>query len=442
MSSDTPLAEAARAAVRRLQEDGRIAYWAGGCVRDRLLGREPKDYDIATDALPDRVLELFPGSVAVGKAFGVVRARYGPFEFETATFRRDHGYADGRRPDGVTFCDPRTDAERRDFSVNALFFDPVADQVHDFVGGRDDLRRRVIRCVGDPDARLREDALRLLRAARFTTTLDFTLDPPTEEAVRRNADALGRVSPERIRDELTRLLTEAGRPGGAVRLLASLNLLAVVLPEVAALRGQEQPPQFHPEGDVFEHTVLMLDALQARTPLLVWAVLLHDIGKPLTAVRAPDRLRFNRHAEEGADAAAALLRRLRFANADAADIVHCIRNHMRFMHVRAMRPARLRRLLGAPTFDAELELHRVDCLASHGDLDNYTFLREQRAAYAQRPALPAAWIRGEDVLALGVPPGPRVGAFLRDAYDAQLDGRFPDRAALLEWVRDRAGETL
>jgi tRNA nucleotidyltransferase/poly(A) polymerase len=438
MSTETALAAAALAAVRRLQEDGRIAYWAGGCVRDRLLGREPSDYDIATDAPPDRVLALFPGSVAVGKAFGVVRARCGSFAFETATFRRDHGYADGRRPDSVTFCDARTDAARRDFTVNALFFDPVANRLHDFVGGRDDLLQRVIRCVGNPDTRMREDALRLLRAARFVSTLDFSLDAGTEAAVRRNAGSLAQVSPERVRDELTRILTEAVRPGDAVRLLDALGLLAVVLPEVAAMRGQEQPPRFHPEGDVFTHTVLMLNALERRTPLLVWSVLLHDIGKPLTAVRAPDRIRFNRHAEEGADAAAALLQRLRFSNADAADIVHCIRNHMRFMHVRAMRPARLRRLIGAPTFDAELELHRVDCLASHGDLENYTFLCAQRAAYAPRQALPAAWIRGEDVLALGVPPGPRVGALLRAAYDAQLDGRVSGRAALLEWLREQA----
>jgi poly(A) polymerase len=431
---------AAVSAVRRLQEAGHTAYWAGGCVRDRLLGREPKDYDIATDAVPDRVLALFPDSVEVGKAFGVVRARWDGCWFETATFRRDHAYHDGRRPDGVSFCDPRADAERRDFTINALFFDPVAERLHDFVGGQDDLRARLVRCVGDPEARMREDYLRLLRAPRFAETLGFALHPDTEAAVRRQAPALAGVSAERVRDELTRLLTEALHPGGALERLDDLNLLAVVLSEVAAMKGQQQPPQFHPEGDVFQHTVLMLNLMDRRDPLLAWAVLLHDVGKPLTAEETPDRIRFNRHSEEGAALAESLLRRLRFPVDTIQAVTHCIHNHMRFMEVRKMRPATLRRLMGAPTFETELELHRLDCLASHGALDNYSFLVERKAEYAERPVLPAPWVTGRDIMAMGVPEGRVVGHWRREAYDAQLDGRFPDREALLGWLRERIAE--
>ena len=441
MTPASSIRAAAFSAARRLQDTGHIAYWAGGCVRDKLLDREPKDYDIATDATPDQVLALFPGSVEVGKAFGVVRARCGDFWFETATFRRDHAYGDGRRPDAVSFCDPRSDSERRDFTVNALFYDPVAERLHDFVGGQDDLRHRVIRCVGEPDARMREDYLRLLRAPRFAETLGFAIHPDTEAAIRRNASSLVGVSAERVRDELTRLLTEAIHPGNALMRLDDLGLLAVVLPEVTAMKGQRQPPQFHPEGDVLQHTVLMLNAMKQPDVILAWAVLLHDVGKPPTARETPERIRFDRHSDEGADMATAILRRLRFSTDTIQAVTHCIRNHMRFMHVQEMRPSTLRKLMGAPTFDTELDLHRLDCLASHGALDNYRFLAERKAAYAHRPVLPSPWVSGRDIMALGVPEGPRVGSWRRQAYDAQLDGRFPDREALLAWVRENiAGE--
>jgi poly(A) polymerase len=422
--------------VRRLQDRGFIAYLAGGCVRDLLLGRRPKDYDVATNAVPDVLQTLFPVCVLTGKAFGVLRVRRAEAEYEVATFRQDHGYADGRHPDRVTFSDPATDAARRDFTVNALFHDPVRGELLDYVDGLADLEAKRIRAVGDPQRRFEEDHLRMLRAARFAATLAFTIDPATAAAVRAQAAHLARVSPERIRDELVRTLVEAVRPGDALELLDELGLLAVVLPEVTALKGQEQPPEFHPEGDVFRHTVLMLNDLAERTPRVALAALLHDIGKPPTARLVNGRLRFERHAEVGAALARAALERLRFPGDDVEAVGFMIGNHMRFATVREMRRSTLRRLLGAPTFPDELELHRLDCAASHRDLGNYHFLREEAGRFEAEPALPAPWVTGRDVMALGIAQGPEVGRWRQQAYDLQLEGRYANRDELLAWLRE------
>ena len=423
--------------VKRLQDAGFTAYWAGGCVRDRIMGKPPVDYDIATRAVPDEVQALFPGAVAVGKSFGVVRVPRGGHEYEVATFRTDHSYGDGRHPDAIEFSDPPTDAQRRDFTMNALFYDPVADAILDFVDGRTDIEAGLIRCVGDPATRFREDHLRLMRAARFAATLDFRIEPATAAAVRDHAHLIKRVAAERVRDELTRILREAPRPGTALRLLHALGLLNHILPEVVAMQGQAQPPQFHPEGDVFEHTVMMLDMLDDRSVHLVYAVLFHDVGKPPTAMQGADRIRFHGHAQCGADMAAAIMRRLRFPSADVEAVTRCIRDHMRTMEVQRMKRSTLRRMVGGETFPVELELHRVDCLASHGGLDNYDFLVAFRDEMAQEPVLPDPWVRGRDVMDMGVPEGPAIGRWLRHAYDAQLENRFPDRASLLEWLSAR-----
>ncbi len=443
----TPLSDGAREAARRLTQAGFTALWAGGCVRDLLLGRTPKDFDIATSARPEQVERLFPGAVTVGKSFGVVRARVRGLEYEVATFRRDQAYRDGRHPDGIVFADEQADARRRDFTVNALFLDPQDGAVHDHVGGRADLEQRLIRAVGKADDRFAEDHLRLLRAARFASTLEFELEPATAEAVRRNAAQLASVSAERIQQEFTRILLESPRPGDAVALLQSLGLLPVFLPEVSALQGQAQPPQFHPEGDVWTHTLMMLNALpsaaggsggapDACPPLhLAYAALLHDVGKPGTARLVEGRIRFDCHAGRGAELAEQILRRLRLPNDDIKAIAYCVANHMRFMDVCRMRPATLRRLVGAPTFATELELHRLDCAASHGDLSNYRFLTEFLAERRAEPALPRPWITGGDILALGIPPGRTVGRWKQRAYDLQLEGGWPDRDAALAWLR-------
>lgn len=431
----TPAESSAILVVQRLQTAGHVAYWAGGCVRDRLLGRVPVDYDVATAAHPDQVQALFPCHKAVGQAFGVVLVREQDAEIEVATFRTERDYHDGRHPGTVRFATAEEDAWRRDFTVNAMFHDPVAGRLHDFVGGQADLAARCIRCVGDPAARFAEDALRLLRAVRLAETLGFHLDPGTAAAIRAHAPDCRRLAPERIRDELDRILLEAVRPGAAFELLESLGLLAVVLPEVAALRRQAQPSDKHPEGDVLAHTLRMLDLLPApRSRELALAVLLHDIAKPATATVENGRLRFFNHAERGAELAGDILRRLRHAHDTVTRVCMCVRNHSRFSEVFNMRRATLRRWIGAPTFPLELELHRLDRLGGNGQLDHYRFLVEFVARLATTPALPPRLIGGRDVLALGIPPGPAVKEWLHRAYDAQLDGELTSRADALAWL--------
>lgn len=442
-SDPTPATPPAGASLRqgalevahRLREAGYTAYWAGGCVRDMLLGREPRDYDIATDAVPDAVLACFPGGCTVGKNFAVVIVPWKGLAFEVATFRQDHGTDDGRHPAAISFATPPEDAARRDFTVNAMFYDPVDGSVHDHVGGRADLEARLIRCVGDPDHRFGEDHLRLLRAVRFATTLDFVIEPATAAAIRRHAPSIARISIERVRDEFTRTLLEARQPGQALRLLDQLGLLEVFLPEVSALKDQDQPPEFHPEGDVFTHTAMMLDAMQARSEVLAYAVLLHDIAKPATAFHDGQRLRFHGHAEQGARLAETILRRLRLPNRVIEEVTACVGRHMRFMDVQKMRRSTLRQLVGSPTFATELELHRLDCIACHGLMENHDFLCQARDAFASEPVLPAPWVNGRDLIALGVPPGPRIGTLLKTAYELQLEGTHPDRQALLAHLR-------
>ena len=360
--------------------------------------------------------------------------------YEVATFRRDLPYEDGRRPTGVAFAQPEEDAKRRDFTVNGLFYDPERREVLDFVDGRRDLERKLIRAIGPPEERFGEDHLRMLRAVRLAVTLDFELEAQTAAAIARCAPAISRISMERIQAELTRALVEGRRAGRVLRLMHELGLLKVLFPELEALSGQEQPPEFHPEGDVFVHTAAMLDSMEHPTPALAYAVLLHDVGKPPTAQRVREsdgtvRLRFNNHAAVGADMARSFLQRLRLSSDLVEDVVFCVANHMRFKEVQQMRPAKLRRLVAAPTFPVELELHRLDCLCSHGDTSNYRFLLDFVESLARQPALPPPWVTGNDLLAMGIPEGRRIGEWHRKAYEAQLDGRFPNREQLLEWIK-------
>jgi tRNA nucleotidyltransferase/poly(A) polymerase len=430
-----PGAEGAVEVVRRLQATGFIAYWAGGCVRDLVLNRQARDYDIATNAVPDKVMELFPKSVAVGKSFGVVRVPVADHWYEVATFRQDADYEDGRHPLRVTFSDPESDAQRRDFTVNALFYDPVRQEVIDYVAGLEDLGHRLIRAVGEPLKRFQEDHLRLLRAVRFAATLEFALDEVTAQAIRDTAGRIALISAERVRDELTRLLVESARAGDALVLLRDLGLLREVLPEIDAMQGVEQPPEYHPEGDVFQHTVAMLNGMRTDDARLAWAVLLHDVGKPSTAQFKEGRWRFECHAGVGEVQTRAILARLKFSSDDMNAIAFMVGNHMRFVDVKSMRRATLRRLVGAPTFPQELDLHRLDCLACHGDLENYHYLGEFRRQMESEPVLPAPWVDGRDIMALGVPEGREVGVWRKKAYDAQLEGIVADREALLAWLR-------
>jgi len=434
----------ALAIVQRLKAAGFISYWAGGCVRDLIMGRSAKDFDIATNAVPDRVMEMFPGAVAVGKSFGVVRVPVAGNWYEVATFRKDAEYMDGRHPSSITFSDPATDAQRRDFTVNALFYDPIAQQVIDYVGGSADIARRIIRAVGVPADRFREDHLRMLRAVRFAATLGFAIDPATANAIRATAVRISAISAERIREELNRLLVEARQAGEAIVLLKEMGLLQMILPEVAAMAGVEQPPEYHPEGDVFQHTLIMLNQLQTEDYRLAWAVLLHDVGKPPTAQFKEGRWRFECHAKVGSEATLAILERLKFSCDDRDAIAFMVGNHMTFIDVKSMRRSTLRRLVGAPTFLSEMELHRLDCASSHGDLENHEYLLAFRRQMDSEPVLPAPWITGRDIIALGIPEGPEVGVWRKKAYDAQLEGAVANREELREWLRQEieAGRLL
>jgi len=422
--------------LRQLHAAGHTAYFAGGCVRDMVRGVEPHDYDIATSATPAEVQRLFPRTIPVGVQFGVVLVLAGEHQFEVATFRCDDAYVDGRRPTGVRYGTPEQDAQRRDFTINGLFFDAQANQIIDYVGGQPDIAARVVRTIGDPRQRFTEDKLRLLRCVRFATTLDYTIAPATFAVVREMAPQISVVSAERIREELIKIFTRP-HAGRGLELLDVSGLLGVILPEAAAMKGVEQPPAFHPEGDVFTHVKLMLDALPADPGVtLAFAVLLHDVGKPPTFTVA-DRIRFNEHDKIGAEMTEAILRRLRFSNDEIARIVLCVAEHMRFRHVQEMRPAKLKRLLARDTFAAELELHRLDCVSSHGSTENVDFLLQKKSELPPAVIKPAPLVTGHDLVAVGFRPGPRLGAVLREISEQQLDDRLTTREAALAYARSR-----
>jgi len=435
-------ASIATSIVRRLRDAGHVAYFAGGCVRDMLRGTEAKDYDIATGATPGEVQRLFPRTVAVGAHFGVICVLEGGHQFEVATFRSDGAYIDGRHPEAVTFSSPREDAERRDFTVNGMFYDPLAQEVIDFVNGRADLDHRLLRAIGDPAGRFREDRLRLLRAIRFATALNFEIDPATWDALRVHAPEINDVSAERIRDELVRIFLSPNRVRG-LDLLDQSGLLAQVIPEMMALKGCEQPPQFHPEGDVWVHTRRMLELLPAQVSVpLVFAVLLHDIGKPPTYSLDPaeGRIRFNAHDKVGAGMARAIMERLRFSRDEIDATVEAVDQHMVFKDVQRMRVAKLKRFMARPRFEEEMELHRVDCQSSHAMLDNYEFLRGKQEEFANEPLIPPPLITGDDLIALGWKPGPKFKEVLDAVQTRQLEGTLTTHEEALDWVRTEFGE--
>jgi poly(A) polymerase len=420
-----------------LRAAGYSAWLVGGCVRDRLLGQPVKDEDVATSARPDQVLALFPAAHLVGAHFGVVLAG----GVEIATYRSESSYGDGRHPERVTFeTSPEADAARRDFTINALFLDPESGEVLDFHGGREDLRAGVIRAVGDPAERFREDHLRMLRAVRFAARLDFTIHPATAAAIQDLAPLVQRLAAERVRDELNRMFT-GGRAGHALRWLDRLALLAEVLPEVKRYQGVEQPPEFHPEGDVWTHTCLMMDGLLHPSPALAWGVLLHDAGKPDTFQRL-DRIRFNGHVEAGVEIAGEICRRLRFPAEETRQIQALVANHMRFGDVTRMKESTLKRFLRLECFEDHLELHRLDCQSSHGHLDNYRYARERWEATPAAELRAPRLVTGNDLMSLGFPPGPGFREALAAAEDVQLEGGGHAEAleAALKALRGSASE--
>jgi putative nucleotidyltransferase with HDIG domain len=414
--------------LRELRARGFEAYFVGGCVRDLLLKKKPKDFDISTNATPAQVKALFPKTVPVGAQFGVMLVVKGEHPFEVATFRADKGYQDGRRPTAVAFTNAREDALRRDFTVNGLFYDPLARKVLDWVEGRTDLKRRVIRAIGDPKKRFTEDKLRMLRAVRFASVLGFKIEPKTLAAVKKLAPQIKVVSNERVRDELVKMFT-GPRPALALELLDKSGLLKHVLPEVEKMKRVQQPKIYHPEGDVFKHTKLLLKQLKYPSLTLAFGALLHDVGKPPT-FRRSDRIRFNGHESVGAR----ILERLRFSNEDKAAIVACVEGHMRFKDVKRMRQSTLKRMMQRQTFETELEQHRIDCLASHGDISNWRFLRKKAREFSKEGIRPKPLLSGADLLALGYREGPIIGRLLRSLEDAQLEGKISSAEEARQWV--------
>ncbi len=428
--------KAARKIAERLRDRGHIAYFAGGCVRDMVRGLTPKDYDIATDARPENVQALFPRTYAVGAHFGVIIVLEDGFQFEVATFRSDEAYIDGRHPSAVQFSSPEEDARRRDFTINGMFLDPASNKVIDLVGGQADIGAKLVRAIGEPGQRLAEDRLRMLRAVRFATALDYRIDKRTWDALVASASSINQISAERIRDEVVRIFLSSNRVRGWDLLDAS-GLMSAILPELQAMKGVLQPEQFHPEGDVFVHTRLMLSLLRETVSIpLVFAVLFHDVAKPVTArVDETGRIRFNEHDRIGAEMTEAIMRRLRFSGAEIEATVEMVRQHMVFKDAPKMRIAKLKRFMARPTFDEELELHRVDCQSSHRMLDNYEFLLRKREEFANEPIIPPPLVRGDDLIAFGLKPGPKFGEILEAVETRQLEGKLRTRDEALNWVK-------
>jgi poly(A) polymerase len=453
----TILKDHAISIVRTLREHGHQAYLVGGCVRDMVLGRDPADYDVTTDATPDQVMRMFPETYAVGAQFGVVLVPPGSSDarevrpavdatsvptdhskadvVEVATFRSDIGYSDGRHPDRVQFStDPREDVERRDFTINGLLLDPIKGEILDFVGGRQDLKAGIIRTIGSPEQRFEEDKLRMLRAVRFAARFEYTINPVTFAAMQKLAGNIHQVSRERVRDELSKMLIE-GHARRALLLLDESGLLQQVLPEISAMKGVEQPPQFHPEGDVFVHTLLLLEKLPRPSPMtLAWGALLHDVGKPAT-FRVADRIRFDGHVEVGVKMAEQICKRFRFSNHETEQILALVKNHMRFGDVQRMKESTLKKFMRLPRFEEHLELHRLDCQSSHGDLTSYEFTREKLVSTPEASMRPAPLVTGNDLINAGYLPGPRFKEILAAVEDSQLEGQLQNKEQALAFVR-------
>jgi poly(A) polymerase len=421
--------------VKRLREAEFEAYFVGGCVRDMLMGRESAEHDIATSAMPEEVSAVFQRVIPVGRQFGVMLVIEQGHSFHVATFRSDMEYQDGRKPSGVVFSSAREDVQRRDFTVNALLYDPLEGRLIDFVNGGRDIRNKIIRTIGDPRERFGEDKLRLLRAVRFSSTLGFTIEEKTLAAIKELAHEIGVVSQERIRDELVKILIRP-RAGTGLELLDGSGLLKQILPEVDAMKGVSQPQGFHPEGDVFEHTKRMLNAMREPSVVLAFSVLLHDVGKPQTHV-VRDRIRFPRHQKVGAEITRDICNRLRFPGHIRDAIVACVEHHMAFLDAKRMKEVTLKRLFGRPTFLDELELHRLDCLASDGDLSAWEYLTQKREEYSREEISPRPIVRGQDLLALGYPEGPLIGEILRAVREMQLENKLKNRGEALAWVNKR-----
>lgn len=420
--------------IENLHQAGFEAYFAGGCVRDRERGYSPKDFDIATSATPDQITHLFSKTVPIGAAFGVILVIENETPFEVATFRKEGGYQDGRHPNKVTFSSIEEDAKRRDFTVNGLYLDIRNNQVIDLVQGRQDLQNKIIRTIGDPEKRFLEDHLRMMRAIRFAVQLGFEIEAATYESIKKHAPKIALISSERIRDEFIKILTSP-QPARGVRLLDETGLAVEFLPELSKMKGVEQPMEYHPEGDVFIHTLMLLDGLKNAEIELGMGALLHDVAKPNTFQRAPDRIRFHGHDVLGAQMARDICKRLCFSNEQTDLIASLVLEHLRFKDVFNMRLSTLKRFLSLPRFDLHLEQHRLDCMASHGNLDAYHFAKAKYEEFLKEPPPPTKLVTGEDLKGLGFAPGPIFTKILRDVEDQILEGAILDKDKALDYVK-------
>jgi len=434
MPEKTSMRQTAINIVKTLQAKGFIAYFAGGCVRDQIMKKEPEDYDIATTAKPEVVEKLFEKTIPVGKQFGVILVVCDGMQFEVATFREEGDYHDGRHPAFVHFSAPEKDAYRRDFTINGMFYDPIKNTMFDFVAGENDIQNKIIRSIGNSVERFREDKLRILRAVRFANTLNFSIEPSTRAAVQQMADQITVVSQERIRDELIKLFTRR-RAGDGLHLLSDLGLLKVILPEIEAMKGVEQSPEFHPEGDVFIHTAMVMNQMKNPSTILAFGGLLHDVGKPPTFMIRNDKITFYTHEHVGVEMGRKILRRLRFSNDTIDGVLSCIDNHMKFANVKQMRIGKLKRFIDRSHFDEELELHRIDCKSSHGKLENYEFLKEKIEEYRLENLKPKPLINGHDLIEIGYQPGPVMKTILEEVYTLQLESKWKAKGEVLEWVQ-------
>jgi len=420
--------------IQTLHQAGFDAYLAGGCVRDRERGVSPKDFDIATNAHPKSILGLFEKTIPVGLAFGVVLVVMEGESFEVATFRREGNYQDGRHPGEITFSTLEQDAQRRDFTVNGLYFDIRSQALIDLVGGRADIQKKIIRTIGDPEARFLEDHLRMMRAIRFAVQLGFEIEKTTYQAIKKHASKIRLISPERIRDELSKTLTSAD-PELGIRLLDETGLAQEFLPELSKMKGIEQPMEYHPEGDVFIHTLLLLKGMKNPELELAMGALLHDVAKPNTFQRAPDRIRFHGHDVLGAQMARDICKRLAFSNEQSELIASLVLEHLRFKDVFNMRLSTLKRFLSLPRFDLHLEQHRLDCLASHGNLDAYHFVKQKYEEFLKEPPPPLRLVTGEDLIQMGFVPGPVFSEIIRKVEDQILEGTIKTKEEGLSFVK-------
>ena len=432
-----PALEGAMNIIQKLNQAGKLAYFAGGSVRDAVMGNNPSDIDMATSASPEEIISLFRRTVAVGKAFGVIVVIMGNYQYEVATFRKDGLYVDGRRPIHIDFASPEEDVMRRDFTVNGLLYNPLTRELMDYVGGMDDILTKTIRTIGNPEERFTEDKLRLLRCIRFAVRLDFQIEKDTFRAVKKLSGSINEISKERIASELEKILTSRN-PAAAVRLLDESGLLDQILPEVSRLKGVEQPEEFHPEGDVFEHTIKMLELGKDFTFPLALAVLLHDIGKPATQ-EFLDRIRFNLHEKEGAKMAALVCERLKLSNSITERVCNLVLHHMRFKDVQKMKISTLKKFLRMDYFLEHLELHRLDCLSSHGLLDNYHFCLQKLQEFSEeKEALkPEILLNGNDLKKLGLKPGPLYTVILSELEDHQLENKIASREQAISWIKEK-----